>query len=343
VIKDALDLLLSKKDLKRKQAYEAMQEIMTGAATPSQIAGFLIALRAKGEKPEEIAGCALSMRDAATQLSLKTDRVVDTCGTGGDGKCSLNVSTAAAFVVAGAGLTVAKHGNRGISSKCGSADVLEALGVKIDPPVAVVEECLNTAGIGFMFAPSFHPAMKHAMPTRRELGVRTVFNILGPLTNPARAAVQLIGVYRKELIRPIAEVMALMGHRAGLALHSNGWDEITLDGKTDVAEVFKGRIRTYAWTHKDFGLPKVSSKHLAGGDAQANASTIQGILDGQKHPARDVIIANAAALIWIAERAYVNRAFTLKDAVKRAAASIDTRAALEKCKQMADISRMIEP
>lgn len=343
MIKDAISTLLEGKDLKRQQAYDAMKEIMKGEATPSQIAGFLISLRAKGENPEEIAGCALSMRDAATPLTLRDAKIVDTCGTGGDGKCSLNVSTAAAFVVAGAGFTVAKHGNRGISSKCGSADVLEALGARIDPPTAVVEECLNKAGIGFMFAPNFHPAMKFAMPTRRELGVRTVFNLLGPLTNPAKAKVQLIGVFRKELIRPIAQVMSLMGHKAGLAVHSNGWDEITLDGRTDVAEVYGGRIKTYALTNKDFGLPKVSSKHLAGGDAAANAKTILSILEGSKLPARDVIVANAAALIWIAERAFTGKPYALKEAVKRAAASIDSRAALEKCKQLADISRMIEP
>jgi len=343
VIKEAISKLIDGGDLKRVEAYEAMKEIMGGAATPSQIAGFLVALRSKGETPEEIAGCALSMRDAATTLALKSKRIVDTCGTGGDGKSALNVSTAAAFVVAGAGLTVAKHGNRAISSKCGSADVLEKLGVRIDPPAAVVEECLNKLGIGFMFAPNFHPAMKNAMPTRRELGVRTVFNLLGPLTNPARAKVQLIGVFDKALLRPIAQVMGQMGHLAGLVVNSNGWDEVTLDNPTDVAEVFKGKVKTYRWTHKDFGLPKVSSKHLAGGDAEVNANLIRTVLNGARHPSRDVIVANAAALIWIAERAFTGKPFSLKDAVAKANQSIDSGAALEKCVRLAETSRMIEP
>jgi anthranilate phosphoribosyltransferase len=343
VIKDAIAKLIDGKDLKGVEAYEAMKEIMSGAATPSQIAGFLVALRVKGEKPGEIAGCALSMRDAAMPLALSATRIVDTCGTGGDGKAGLNVSTAAAFVVAGAGFTVAKHGNRAISSKCGSADVLEKLGVRIDPPVAVVEECLNKIGIGFLFAPNFHPAMKNAMPTRRELGVRTVFNLLGPLTNPARAKVQLIGVFHKELVRPIAHVMHDMGHLAGLAVHSNGWDEVTLDNVTNVAELFKGRVKTYNWTHRNFGLPKVSSRHLAGSDGETNAGVIRTILEGKKIPARDVIVANAAALIWIAERAFSKKDYSLKDAVNRATNSIDSGAALTKCGQLAEISRMIEP
>ncbi len=343
MIKEAISALIDGRDLKRAQAYEAMKEIMSGAATPSQIAGFLVALRARGETPEEIAGCALAMRDASTPLALTSKRIVDTCGTGGDGKAGLNVSTAAAFVVAGTGLTVAKHGNRAISSRCGSADVLEKLGVRVDPPVAVVEECLNKIGIGFLFAPNFHPAMKNAMPTRRELGVRTVFNLLGPLTNPAHAKVQLIGVFDKALLRPIAQVMGQMGHLAGLAVNSNGWDEVTLDNATDVAEVFKGKIKTYRWTHKDFGLPRVSSKHLAGGDAETNANLIRSILNGTKHPARDVIVANAAALIWIAERAFTGKPFSLKEAAARAATAIDSGAALEKCAQLADTSRMIEP
>lgn len=343
MIKEAIARLLERKDLKRAEAYEAMKDIMRGAATPSQVAGFLVALRAKGETAEEIAGCALSMRDAARPLTLKAQRIVDTCGTGGDGKGGLNISTAASFVVAGAGFTVAKHGNRAISSKCGSADVLEVLGVRIDPPVAAVEECLNKAGIGFLFAPSFHPAMKHAMPTRRELGVRTVFNLLGPLTNPARAQVQLIGVYEERLIRTIAQVMAQMGHVGGLAIHSHGWDEITLDRPTQVAEVIKGRIRLYQWTHKDFGLARVPSRHLAGSDKESNARVIQMILEGGRHPARDVVIANAAALIWISERAYGGKPYALKAAAARARESIETGAAFAKYKKLVELSGMLEP
>jgi anthranilate phosphoribosyltransferase len=268
--------------------------------------------------------------------------IVDCCGTGGDGRHSLNVSTAAAFVAAAAGLTVAKHGNRAISSKCGSADVLEALGVKIEAPIAIVEHCLNEVGIGFLFAPAFHPAMRHAMPTRRELGVRTVFNILGPLTNPAKASVQLIGVYEKALIGVVANVMKQMGHTAGLAVHSNGWDEITLEHPTLVAELLNKRVRSYTLTNKDFGLPKVASKMLAGRDAEFNADFIRKIFGGLDHPAKHVIVANAAALIWITERAYRQKNFTLKAAVARAQDAIASGAALKKCAQMADASQMIE-
>jgi anthranilate phosphoribosyltransferase len=222
MIKDAIASIADGKDLSKSDAYAVMKEIMEGQATASLIAGFLIALRAKGETVEEIAGCALAMRDAAVPLSIKTDRVVDSCGTGGDGKGGLNISTAAAFVAAGAGLTVAKHGNRSVSSRCGSADVLERLGVKLDAPTAATEMSLNEVGIAFLFAPHFHPAMRHAMPTRKELGLRTIFNILGPLTNPAKASVQLIGVYRKEMTKVMANAMAKMGHKAGLVVHSNG-------------------------------------------------------------------------------------------------------------------------
>ncbi len=342
MIKESITQLLEKKTLSQKEAYAAMKEIMDGQATPSQIAGFLIALRAKGETVDEIAGCALAMRDAARPLSIKGKVIVDNCGTGGDGRHSLNVSTAAAFVVAGAGYTVAKHGNRAISSKCGSADVLEALGVKVDAPVAIVEQCINDNGLGFMFAPAFHPAMKYAMPTRKELGVRTVFNLLGPLTNPARANVQLIGVYAPELTNVMAEVMGQMGHTAGLVVHSHGWDEITLEGPTHVSELFKKKVTNYKLTNKDFGLPKVPTKELAGGDAAENADMITKILEGLDHPARHVIVANAAALIWIADRATSNPKATLKDAVKKATTSITSGAALKKLKGLAETTHLIE-
>jgi anthranilate phosphoribosyltransferase len=250
MIKDAIASIADGKDLSKSDAYAVMKEIMEGQATASLIAGFLIALRAKGETVEEIAGCALAMRDAAVPLSIKTDRVVDSCGTGGDGKGGLNISTAAAFVAAGAGLTVAKHGNRSVSSRCGSADVLERLGVKLDAPTAATEMSLNEVGIAFLFAPHFHPAMRHAMPTRKELGLRTIFNILGPLTNPAKASVQLIGVYRKEMTKVMANAMAKMGHKAGLVVHSNGWDEITLDAPTQVSEMLGGKVRHYTPTSR---------------------------------------------------------------------------------------------
>lgn len=342
MIKDVIAKLLQKKALTQQEAYGSMKEIMAGQATPSQIAGFLIALRCKEETVEEIAGCALAMRDAATPLTLNHHLLLDSCGTGGDGQCGLNVSTAAAFVVAGAGYRVAKHGNRSISSKCGSADVLELLGVRVDPPSAVVEQCIDQIGIGFMFAPSFHQAMKHAMPTRKELGVRTVFNLLGPLTNPAKARVQLIGVYHKNLAGKMAQALARMGHVAGLVVHSHGWDEITLEKKTDVVEMFKGKIRRYAWTAKDFGLPKVPAYQLRAESGQQSADMIVEILEKKNIPARPVVVANAAALIWIAERANGKKPFSLKEAVKRAEDAIDSGRAMEKLGALADLSHNIE-
>ena len=222
MIKAALAKIIENKNLTKAEAYESMTDIMKGVATPSQIAGFLVALRMKTETIEEIAGLALAMRDASKSLTLYPKLLVDCCGTGGDGQGGLNLSTAAAFVVAGAGLTVAKHGNRSISSRCGSADLLEILGVKVDPPTAAIEQSINVAGIGFLFAPNFHPAMKNVMPTRKELGIRTVFNILGPLTNPAKAQVQLVGVYSEKMTSVIANVLAKMNLKGGLVVHSHG-------------------------------------------------------------------------------------------------------------------------
>ncbi|MCG3203747.1 MAG: Anthranilate phosphoribosyltransferase [Elusimicrobia bacterium] len=342
MIKDAIAHLVERKDLSQKESYAAMKEIMEGQATPSLIAGFLVALRIKGETVDEIAGCALAMRDASRPLNIGSPLIVDNCGTGGDGRHSLNISTAASFVVAGAGFTVAKHGNRAISSKCGSADVLEALGVKVDCPLAMVEQAINENGVGFMFAPAFHPAMRFAMPTRKELGLRTVFNLLGPLTNPARARVQLIGVYEPTLTRVVAAVMRKMGHIAGLVVHSHGWDEITLEGPTHVSELIRNKVRNYQLTHKDFGLPKIATRHLAGGDAAQNADLILKIFQGEKFPARHVVVANAAALIWLAERATKNPQMKLKEAVKKAEDSIDSGAALKKLNGLAETSQIIE-
>ena len=342
MIKAALAKLVDKKALTKQEAYAVMKGIMAGEATPSQMAGFLVALRNKGETAEEIAGCALAMRDAAFPLMIHSKHLVDNCGTGGDQQGSLNISTAAAFVVAGAGFTVAKHGNRSISSHCGSADVLEALGVRIDPPSAVVEQCINMIGIGFMFAPSFHTSMKHVMPTRKELGIRTIFNLLGPLTNPARAQVQLIGVYDETLLKTIASVLKEMGQKGGLVVHSNGWDEITLHGKTHVAEMSKGKVSTYAWSAKDFGLPEISLKDLKGGDADQNAARIKGIFEGKKDPASFVVIANAAALIWVAEKNYGRKKCSLKDAVHMATHSIQSGSALKKLNELVEMTHMIE-
>jgi anthranilate phosphoribosyltransferase len=341
VIKDAIAAVIDRKNLTQKQAYAVMKAIMDGQATPSQIAGFLTGLRMKSETIDEIAGCALAMRDAATPVALRADWVLDNCGTGGDGKSGLNISTAAAFLVAGAGFTVAKHGNRAISSKSGSADVLEMMGVRVDAPVAVVEHCVNGSGIGFMFAPNFHPAMKHAMPTRRELGVRTVFNLLGPLTNPARAKVQLIGVFNPGLTPVLAQVMARTGQVAGLVVHSEGWDEITLHGKTKVSELLKGKVRHYTLTAADFGLPKVAVQHLKGGDAAENAERLLKLLRNEKTPVRPVVLANAGALIWIAERARGAK-LSLRDAVKTAEAALANGKALACFQKMAELSHAFD-
>ena len=338
-----IEKIIKKQDLKQDEARFAMDQIMSGQATPAQISGFLVALRAKGETPTEIAGCAISMREASRRPMLKKAPILDNCGTGGDGRNSLNVSTAAAFVVAGAGYTVAKHGNRAISSKCGSADVLEELGVRVDCPLAVVEQCINDVGIGFMFAPAFHPAMKHAMPVRKELGFRTVFNFLGPLTNPAGAHVQLLGVSNPALSHVMADVLKQMGKMAALIVHSQGWDEITLHAKTQVCEMMNGKIKKYQLSPRDFGLPKVPQKYLVGGDKQFNAKVIMDIFSGGSHPARNVILANAGALIWITERAYGKKKFTLKDGVSRATESLVSGAALSRCRKMAEVSQTIEP
>lgn len=342
MIKEILPRLIAKKNLTQKESYDVMKEIMLGAATPSQIAGFLVSLSMKGETVQEIAGMALAMRDSANPIVLHSNRLIDTCGTGGDGKGGLNISTAAAFVVAGAGFDVAKHGNRSISSRCGSADVLEFLGIKIDAPIAAIERSIDSEGIGFLYAPNFHPAMKHAMPTRRELGVRTIFNILGPLTNPAKAKVQMIGVYKEDMTKSIAQVLSLMGHKGGLVTHSNGWDEIMLFGKTTVSEMMNGKVKTYQLSRQDFGLPTVTADKLVGGDAETNAKIITEILEGRMIPARHVVVANAAAAIWIGERVYGDKKFKLKDAVKRAEESIDSTKALVKYQKMAEVSHIFE-
>lgn len=341
-MKKILEKVMNKKNLSQDEAYQTMKDIMLGKVTSPQIAGLLVALRMKGESVDEVAGLALAMRDAATQVALQGKEIVDNCGTGGDGKGSFNISTAAAIVVAGAGFHVAKHGNRSISSKCGSADVLEVMGVKINPPTALVERCIDEVGMGFLFAPNFHPAMKFAMPTRKELGVRTVFNILGPLTNPARASVQLIGVYDPKISLLIAEVLKKMGHRAGLVVHSEGWDEILLDKSIAVVEMVEGSIREHVWTNESFGLDRVDSSDLKGGDVKQNAQHIFDILDGKKGPKRDVVVANAAALIWIATRAFRKKEISLTDAVGEAQTSIDSGKAKSIFSKMAETTQCIE-
>jgi anthranilate phosphoribosyltransferase len=323
MIKEALQKTINREDLTREEAFAAMNAIMEGEATASQIGAFLVALRMKGEKPQEIAGFAESMRGkAAKVIALKAEEAVDLVGTGGDGKNTFNISTAASFVVAGAGVPVAKHGNRSVSSKCGSADVLTELGVNLELNNEQVSDCLNEVGIAFLFAPKLHPAMKYASGPRREIGVRSVFNILGPITNPAGVKRQLLGVYHRELARLLAEVLQQLDSKHIMLVHSqDGLDEISLAEKTHVVEVKDGDIREYEITPEDFGLER-SDEAIAGGDAQFNAVLLQNILTGEKGAARDIVIMNAAAGLVVA-----GKAPGFQEGARLAAESIDSGAA----------------
>ena len=318
-----------------------MAEVLSGKCTDSQIAGLLVGLRMKGETVEEIVGFAEAIRAAAIPLNLKNDSaldvsdterdaLVDTCGTGGDTSGTFNISTATAFVVAGAGVRVAKHGNRSISSKCGSADVMEALGVNINLPPERLVECLKQVGIAFLFAPLMHSAMKHVQTARRELKLRTVFNLLGPLTNPARASAQVVGVYSAELVDKLAEALSMLGVRRALVVHGmDGLDEITITGPTRIAEVRDSEVHTYEVTPEEFGMPRARLEDISGGDAAANAAIIRAVLDGTQSARRDVVLLNAAAALVAA-----GKANHLSDAVPLAMESIDSNAAKKKLNDM---------
>jgi len=304
MIKEAIDKLVSGRSLSFEESAAVMEEIMSGGATPAQLGAFLTALRLKGETVDEIAGMASIMRAKAVPVAA-TPPVIDTCGTGGDGSFSFNISTAAAFVAAGAGLRVAKHGNRAMSSRCGSADVLEALGIKIDLGAEGVAECLEKAGIGFMFAPIFHPAMKHAAPTRREIGIRTVFNILGPITNPARAEYQVIGVASPELGEKIAFVLHRLGAKHSLVVHGrDGMDEISISAGSLVWEVTPDGVSpAYEVSPEDFGFKKAGREEIKGGTAGENAAMLRGVLEGEKGARRDIVVMNAAAALVAGNKA----------------------------------------
>jgi anthranilate phosphoribosyltransferase len=325
-MKEAIATVVEGRNLAPAQAAAVMNVMMEGQATPAQIGGFLTALRAKGETPEEIAAFARVMREHAVHVKTQVaGTLVDTCGTGGDGSHTFNISTAAAFVAAGAGIIVVKHGNRGVSSRCGSADVLTALGVDIsvDPgrQAAIVQE----TGIIFLFAPSHHPAMKHVMATRQDLGCRTVFNLLGPLANPAGADAQVLGVYKKDLTRPVAEVLRLLGASRAMVVHGSGLDEITVTGETDVAEIDGGKIREYTVAPEMFGLTRAAPADLAGAGPEENARIIRTVLYGTPGPARDIVLMNAGAAIYVG-----GRAATLAEGIRLAAKSIDSGNAREK-------------
>jgi anthranilate phosphoribosyltransferase len=306
--------------LSLEESQDAMRQIMEGRASPPQIAAYLTALSIKGPTPDEIAGAAMVMRQMATRIDASGLPVVDTCGTGGSGKKPFNVSTAAAIVAAGAGAYVAKHGNRGATSKCGSSDVLEALGVNVYASPEVVGRCIRKVRMGFMFAPQLHGAMKYAVPVRKEIGIRTVFNVLGPLTNPAGARRQVMGVYAADLVRPIAEVLLRLGAEHAIVVHAaDGLDEITLSGFTQVCEVRSGAITCYELSPEVLGLPVVPLEAIRADSAAESAAAIRSVLAGEKGPRRDIVMANAAAAIYVA-----GIARDLHDGLRRSAASIDS-------------------
>jgi anthranilate phosphoribosyltransferase len=326
-----------RQSLSREEARSVMSEVLAGECTDAQIAALLVALHMKGETVEEIVGFAEAIRGAATPLHIhqnstvdvsgtERDALVDTCGTGGDASGTFNISTASALVVAGAGVRVAKHGNRSVTSKCGSADVMEALGVNINLAPARLAACLEQVGIAFLFAPTMHSAMKYVQPARRELRLRTVFNLLGPLTNPAQASAQVVGVYSIELVEKLAEALSMLGLRRAMVVHgSDGLDEITITGSTRIAEVRDGKVHSYEVTPEEFGMRRGSLDDIAGGDAAENAGIIRDILGGKKSTRRDVVLLNAAAALVAA-----GKADHLAGAVPLAARSIDSGAAAKK-------------
>jgi len=333
MIKDAINSLIDGKDLSEEEMIGAMRDIMEGKSTDAQIASFLTALRIKGETVEEITGAAKVMREKVSKINAP-EYTVDTCGTGGDMSHTFNISTTAALVVAACGLPVAKHGNRSVSSSCGSADVLEALNIKIELEPAKVEECLKTTGFGFMFAPLFHPAMKYAIGPRKELGVRTVFNILGPLTNPAGAKRQVMGVFSDKLTEPLAQVLGNLGVKHAFVVHGeDGLDEITTTDKTRVSELKDGKVNTYSISPEELDLVKANKEDLLGGNAEENAKITISILEGEKGPRRDIVLLNTAAALVAGDKAG-----DLIEGIKMASEAIDSGAARDKLEEVKRVS-----
>ncbi|MBT3877716.1 MAG: anthranilate phosphoribosyltransferase [Candidatus Scalindua sp.] len=320
MIKEMIGKIVEGVDLSFEESKAVMEEIMEGKATEAQIASFITALRMKGETVDEITGCVSVMREKATHINVGKSLVVDTCGTGGDAKCTFNISTCAAFVVAGAGLKVAKHGNKASSSKCGSADVLKLLGVNIDANTKIVEECIQKANIGFLMAPLLHSSMKHAVGPRREIGIKTIFNILGPLTNPARATRQVIGVYDAKLTDIVAKVLKKLNTEHAFVVYGyDGMDEITTTDKTKVCELKDGEIKSYFITHDSFGIKKAEMKDFMVNSPEESASAITAVLDGAIGPKRDIVLLNASAAIVTG-----GGVGNLRDGVRIAAESIDS-------------------
>ncbi len=344
MIKDIIARLVDKINLSEKEAAASMDEIMSGKATPAQIAAFITALRMKGETVEEITGCARIMQKKATHLKINKDiidldrdeinvdleTVVDTCGTGGDGTNTFNISTTTAFVVSGGGCLVAKHGNRSVSSLCGSADVVQALGINLDISPEKVKECIEKIGIGFLYAPLFHSAMKYALGPRREIGIRTIFNILGPLTNPAKANVQVLGVYKPELTEVLANVLKNLGAKNAFVVYGEGsFDEITITGRTRISQLKNGEIKTYYIQPEDFGLRRRKVEEIKGGSVEENKEIILNILKGEKGAKRDIVLLNSSAVFISAERAK-----DFPEGIRLAEESIDSKRALKKLEDL---------
>lgn len=335
IMQQVLDKIINYEDLTEVEMIDTMNSIMEGRATHSQIGGFLAALRMKGETMEEITGAAKVMREKSTRIETKNTYTVDTCGTGGDKRNTFNISTTSAFVTAASSVTVVKHGNRSVSSKCGSADVLEKLGVNMDLTEEQVERCIDELGIGFIFAPKFHQAMKYAITPRKELGTRTIFNILGPLTNPARPKGQVIGVFKEELTTTLAMVLRELKLERAMIVHGlDGLDEISIGAKTKVAELREGRIYEYYLDPNDYGIKYNNMNYIKGGGPDENANILLSILGGEKGPRRDMVILNSAAAM------YVGKAVdSIEEGLERAKEVIDKGLALGKLNQLIKFSQ----
>ena len=344
MIRKAIARVVEREDLPESEMIEVMDQIMSGGATPAQIASFITALRMKGETVDEITGAARVMRDRALpirvgksvlgidrdDINLDRETILDTCGTGGSGTNSFNISTTVAFVVSACGVKVAKHGNRAVSSSCGSADVLEALGVNLDVTPETVERCISEIGIGFLFAPALHGAMKHAIGPRREIGIRTIFNILGPLTNPAGADHQVLGVYREDPVEKLAQVLKKLGCRRGFVVHgSDGMDEITLTGESSIAEITPEGVKLSRITPEQFGLARAPLSELHGGDAQGNAVIVKDILSGKEGAKRRIVLLNAAYALVA-----TGKAADVPDGIRIAAETIDSGRAMKQLEKL---------
>jgi anthranilate phosphoribosyltransferase len=334
-LKKTLSKLAERQDLDPAEAAEMMCIVMEGQASPAQIGALLLALHMKGETADEIASFARVMRDHAIMVRPVTGRMlVDTCGTGGDGVQTFNISTASAFVAAGAGCPVVKHGNLGVSSKCGSADVLAALGINLSPAIEMQSRIVEKVGIAFFFAPDYHPAMKHVMAARQEIGCRTIFNILGPLANPAGAQAQVLGVYRPDLTGRLADVLRMLDLSRAMVVHGSGLDEITTTGDTVIAELNNGTIRTYTIRCETYGIAPAQPADLTGGDAQQNARIIHDILQGERGAARDIVLMNAGAALYVGDLAR-----DLHEGIQHAAISIDSGNASARLNALIDATK----